>query len=377
MRSKKNLLTYLFIILYSCNTYATGFDIEDFYIEAKGNNVEEARFKAQVHGFERAFFIMLDKLNLSSTSMRKANYLEIKNTIEKAVYYNDRSESTQYSAFANYLFDYEKLLNLVKLYGDINSLNRLNEIIVITVFKQGNNFFVMDENDIYWSKIWFNSRDILKQRKIIIPTKKELSSVLINDIMSLDYNLLKPLMRKYLASKAVIIIAEHNTVRSNGELDLMIEYRYMNYSNFYVKNEKYPILVKTNLPLLVNRVINDFSNKYGRVINYSELNSDNNIRRNNLMPKVVPQVRPSTLQKTITLYYETHNQKDWDDLQILLSKISEIEEVMFVGQEGNYILLSLTYRTNKQNLVNELFLNNLTYVNRDEKSYLIEIERGM
>jgi hypothetical protein len=372
---KKFTTTIIFILLLFCNNINAipiSFDINDLFITAEGNNPEEAKLRAQILGSERAFALMIDKIGLSNPGVVNLPYEVIADTIQDIKYKNQKSDKKSYSSTADYIFDYDKLEAIIYKYSDPSILNKLNQCLVIPAVKQGRKVFVFN-NNVEWIKMWSDSKDLLKQYRIILVSGQDAPNISGSNFLSVNYDQLRSLMQINKTHKAVLMIAQYHTDLDTGNASIKIEYRYMYSKDVHTRFEEFALPENMQSKLVIKKIIDNFINENGKQTDLRLEKNKSRIPQNIFMNKNNIQ----TGAQEVIMSFEVFNQESWSKMQKDLESVSEIKNIKVVEQQGNIVTFVITYKSSMQNLVNAMYPKKIGYVQRDEKYFIVRIDEGI
>jgi hypothetical protein len=365
------IIILLFLVPYA-HAIPISFDIKDLYIEAQGNNPEEAKLKAKSFGVERAFAIMVDKIGLANPGVENLPYEVMADTVQDIKYKNQKSTQKEFAAFADYIFDYDKLEALIYQHSDPSILNKLNQCLVIPAIRQGRKIFVFD-NSVEWIKMWSQSQEMLRQYRVILLSQQDVPNLNGKNILNLTYDQLRNLMQMNRTHKAVLVIAQYYTDLDTGNASLKVEYRYMSAKDVNIKQEEFALPETTQSKLIIKKIIDSFITENGKAIDPKLERNKSRIPQNIFVSKDSIQ----TGAQEIIVSFEVYHQEEWNDMQKDLETIGEIKNIKIVEQQGNLVTFIITYKSSMQNLINDMYPKKIGYVKRGDKYFIIRINDGI
>jgi hypothetical protein len=352
--------------------YAHGFQISDIYIEAKGNNQFEAKIRAQKQGALRAFMLYANKMGLSNEDFDNVTLEDVKVTIERAAYNNEKTTNNSYSALAEYNFNRQIATNIFYNLSSEKYKNKFYECLVLPVMRVGKTNHLWDKS-IKWIKAWEDSKELLSQNRVFLlasnnPYKDKIAPQSINNLSYKDFEAIYP---DLLIKKFYIVIAELYTNLDTGQSYLQVEYRDMGIKTTSSIVKKYNLQSAAFLELTLNEIISKFASDYGGKLQNMDKNSFENI-----IAKEKERLNQGKLN-SILMNVETVNLDQWERIKAKLDKINFIEKIIIHSQNENNYILEIKYKQNIESLTQALLEVGLTYNIAKNKYYLTESNDGI
>jgi hypothetical protein len=344
-------------------------EISEVFIEATGNNKYEAKIKAHERGMMRAFFLVADKMGIKHSDIQEAPYVRLKEVFKPVMLFDELSTLEKYNATVTYQYDKAKLCQLLLDYGNSVVQDMFYEALVLPVFKQRNVFNIWDKEK-KWNDIWYESKSILNNHKILYPTKSFLADKKINaaNIFHLKYNDFLETFPNSLFKNVIIITTEFFTNRRTGESLMKVDTYILKPDeiNNTKLEEEYELASLDDINHNVNSVIDKVINLYGALRTNAESESiDQKINDDE-----------EKEQKPIIMNFDVFSPEEMDLVVGKLEKVVQIDKFSIEHDYDTKYKILIYTNASEFDLAEGLYLNGLSYKIHGSLYNLIDIKKG-
>lgn len=344
-------------------------EISEVFIEATGNNKYEAKIKAHERGMMRAFFLVADKMGIKHSDIQEAPYVRLKEVFKPVMLFDELSTLEKYNATVTYQYDKAKLYQLLLDYGNSVVQDMFYEALVLPVFKQRNVFNIWNKEK-KWNDIWYESKSILNNHKILYPTKSFLADKKINaaNIFHLKYNDFLETFPNSLFKNVIIITTEFFTNRRTGESLMKVDTYILKPDeiNNTKLEEEYELASLDDINHNVNSVIDKVINLYGALRTNTESESiDQKINDDE-----------EKEQKPIIMNFDVFSPEEMDLVVGKLEKVVQIDKFSIEHDYDTKYKILIYTNASEFDLAEGLYLNGLSYKIHGSLYNLIDIKKG-
>jgi hypothetical protein len=344
-------------------------EISEVFIEATGNNKYEAKIKAHERGMMRAFFLVADKMGIKHSDIQEAPYVRLKEVFKPVMLFDELSTLEKYNATVTYQYDKAKLYQLLLDYGNSVVQDMFYEALVLPVFKQRNVFNIWDKEK-KWNDIWYESKSILNNHKILYPTKSFLADKKINaaNIFNLKYNDFLETFPNSLFKNVIIITTEFFTNRRTGESLMKVDTYILKPDeiNNTKLEEEYELASLDDINHNVNSVIDKVINLYGALRTNTESESiDQKINDDE-----------EKEQKPIIMNFDVFSPEEMDLVVGKLEKVVQIDKFSIEHDYDTKYKILIYTNASEFDLAEGLYLNGLSYKIHGSLYNLIDVKKG-
>ena len=344
-------------------------EISEVFIEATGNNKYEAKIKAHERGMMRAFFLVADKMGIKHSDIQEAPYVRLKEVFKPVMLFDELSTLEKYNATVTYQYDKAKLYQLLLDYGNSVVQDMFYEALVLPVFKQRNVFNIWNKEK-KWNDIWYESKSILNNHKILYPTKSFLADKKINaaNIFHLKYNDFLETFPNSLFKNVIIITTEFFTNHRTGESLMKVDTYILKPDeiNNTKLEEEYELASLDDINHNVNSVIDKVINLYGALRTNTESESiDQKINDDE-----------EKEQKPIIMNFDVFSPEEMDLVVGKLEKVVQIDKFSIEHDYDTKYKILIYTNASEFDLAEGLYLNGLSYKIHGSLYNLIDIKKG-
>jgi len=344
-------------------------EISEVFIEATGNNKYEAKIKAHERGMMRAFFLVADKMGIKYSDIQEAPYVRLKEVFKPVMLFDELSTLEKYNATVTYQYDKAKLYQLLLDYGNSVVQDMFYEALVLPVFKQRNVFNIWNKEK-KWNDIWYESKSILNNHKILYPTKSFLADKKINaaNIFHLKYNDFLETFPNSLFKNVIIITTEFFTNRRTGESLMKVDTYILKPDeiNNTKLEEEYELASLDDINHNVNSVIDKVINLYGAL----RTNTDSE----SIDQKINDDEEKE--QKPIIMNFDVFSPEEMDLVVGKLEKVVQIDKFSIEHDYDTKYKILIYTNASEFDLAEGLYLNGLSYKIHGSLYNLIDIKKG-
>lgn len=344
-------------------------EINNIYIQGNGQNKFEAMIKANENGMRRAFAIIIDKMGFDSVhdiQIQNLNYKYLKSIFSIKSKSNEVSTEDFYSAIVDYEYTLGAIRQALRDHSTKAVLAKFYDYIVLPILKQKNKICMWDYNQI-WLKPWYEKGAIklLEQSNIYFPEKNALLQERINsqNILTMSYDDFVNIFSDELFNSVIVVVYEHFTDPISNDLIMSVKSNVLNYNNQKNLHERlYPLKNKSDIEIKSALAVQDFIKEYGSL---SKFQDD------------IEQLSASIKDRKITFNIEVFDQSELDEIQHKLQKAPNIHSIQIKPIASNKYQLSIMTPLEEAALVEEMYLNSLSFKKYGNIYSLININQGI
>lgn len=364
------LVLFMLLVLAPKNAWCAIHEISEVFIEAVGNNKYEAKIKAHEHGMMRAFLLVADKMGIKNTDIQEVPYTRLKEVFKPVMLFDELSTLEKYSATVTYQYDKSKLYQLLLDYGNGMVQDMFYEVLILPVFKQRNIFNIWGKEE-KWNDIWYGSKSILNNHKILYPTKSFFASKKITpeNLLNLNYSDFLETFPNSLFKSAIIITTEFFTNRKTGESIMKVDTYILkpDQKNNIKLEDEYELASQGDIPYNVNLVIDKVISLYGA----SRINPESE-----LISQKINEVEEDKEQKPIVMNFDVFSQEEMDLVVSKLEKVTQIEKFSIEHDYDTKYKILIYTNASELDLAEGLYLNGLSYKIHGSLYNLIDVKKG-
>ncbi len=342
--------------------------VPNVYIEAQGNNVFEAKIRADKGGIRQSISLFLDKIDIKSFDVKELELQDLKNICQISRLENQNSEEFFYSATADYTCDSEKLRKAIAASQNIQKISNFYEVLVIPVLKKEGQYFLWDDAKL-WHDRWQKHKNALNKDNIWLAEKtKKIDS---QNILRLNYQDIAGIYPNKLFNKVAIIICDLFEKRGNAS-HVHVKYKVLNEDSSTVAEEDYPELETAldGVRLTFDDIINSFHEQNGQMSFLKDLDLTQEQEQQLLEEKYD--------DKKYTLYIDGYDINYVEQIKTIIKKAPEITNATFTPEGISLWKVELWGEFNSdEEFARSLYASGLTYRKAGDHLRLIKLDKGV
>ncbi len=364
----KDVLIFILILSVSSISKAEKLEINDIFIEASGNNIHEAKIKANELGMWRSLLLLADKLKLPTDYIKQVSYAKLKSVFSVTEVENEVSLVDRYNATVTYAYDKGKLFSMILEYGGEEINDKFYEYIIIPVFKQRNTMNIWEE-DKRWNSIWNDSRRQFENHKIYLPKKNLFLTEKINEqtVLHLDLNEFIKIFNNVLFKNVMVVTAEFFTDRTNYKSIMKVK-KFVFKPNLpkpEILEEEYELNSLDEIPITVRTFVDNTLNQYG-VLRQSIIEEE----KKKVAKNIIDEPKP------IIMNFDVFNREELEIVSEKLKRVPQIDRFTVTHDYGSKYKIAIYTHADEYELAEGLYLSGLSYKIHGDLYNLIDIKKG-
>lgn len=364
----KDILIFILILSVSTISKAEKLEINDIFIEASGNNIHEAKIKANELGMWRSLLLLADKLKLPTNYIKQVPYAKLKSVFSVTEVENEVSLVDRYNATVTYAYDKGRLFSMILEYGGEEINDKFYEYIIIPVFKQRNTMNIWEE-DKRWNSIWNDSRRQFENHKIYLPKKNLFLSEKINEqtVLHLDLKDFIKIFNNVLFKNVMVVTAEFFTDRANYRSIMKVK-KFVFKPNLLkpeIIEEEYELKSLDEIPATVRTFVDKTLNQYG-VLRQSIIEEE----KKKLIKNTVDEPKP------IIMNFDVFNKEELEIVNEKLKRVPQVDRFTVTHDYGSKYKIAIYTHADEYELAEGLYLSGLSYKIHGDLYNLIDIKKG-
>lgn len=364
----KDILIVILVLGVSSISKAEKLEINDIFIESSGNNIHEAKIKANELGMWRSLLLLADKLKLPTNYIKQMPYAKLKSVFSVTEVENEVSLVDRYNATVTYAYDKGKLFSLILEYGGEEINDKFYEYIIIPVFKQRNTMNIWEE-DKRWNSIWNESRKQFENHKIYLPKKNLFLAEKINEqtVLRLDLNEFIKIFNNVLFKNVMVITAEFFTDRTNYRSIMRVKKFVFkpNLSRPEIIEEEYELNSLDEIPFTVRTFVGKTLHQYG-VLRQSVIAEE----KKKLIENIKDEPKP------IIMNFDVFNKEELEIVSEKLKRVPQIDKFTVTHDYGSKYKIAIYTHADEYELAEGLYLSGLSYKIHGNLYNLIDVKKG-
>lgn len=361
---------FLLLVLVGISTVskAEKLEINDIFIEASGNNIHEAKIKANELGMWRSLLLLADKLKLPTDYIKQVPYAKLKSVFSVTEVENEVSLVDRYNATVTYAYDKGKLFSMILEYGGEQINDKFYEYIIIPVFKQRNTMNIWEE-DKRWNSIWNDSRRQFENHKIYLPKKNLFLSEKINEqtVLHLDLNDFIKIFNNVIFKNVMVVTAEFFTDRTNYRSIMKVK-KFVFKPNLpkpEVIEEEYELKSLDEIPSTVRTFVDKTLNQYG-VLRQSIIEEE----KKKVVKNIIDEPKP------IIMNFDVFNKEELEIVSEKLKRVPQVDRFTVTHDYGSKYKIAIYTHADEYELAEGLYLSGLSYKIHGDLYNLIDVKKG-
>ncbi len=346
--------------------------VPNVYIEAQGNNIFEAKIRADKGGIRQSINLFLDKIDIKSFDVKQLELQDLKNICQISRLENQNSEEFFYSATADYTCDSEKLRKAIAASQNIQKISNFYEVLVIPVLKKEGQYFLWDDAKL-WHDRWQKHKNALNKDNIWLA--EETQKIDSQNILRLNYQDIASIYPNKLFNKVAIIICDLFEKRGNTS-HVHVKYKVLNEDSSTVEEEDYPELETAldGVRLTFDDIINAFHEQNGQMSFLKDLDLTQDLTQDQEQQLLEEKYD----DKKYTLYIDGYDINYVEQIKKIIKKAPEITNANFTPEGISLWKVELWGEFNSdEEFAQSLYASGLTYRKAKDHLKLIKLDKGV